>query len=126
MYLILEDAVRKSLVKKTKVKESFSTSLLENEEEGENWENNKIYDNYNIIVNVNLDSIFRESEDTIYMFSREGKTNINDIFIHMLIKYGVLRDIKCKKTKIVGFRYKIENINYVFCMWSKRNTPNQL
>ena len=42
------------------------------------------------------------------------KTNINDIFIHMLTKYGVPQDIKCKKTKIVGFRYKIEDINYVF------------
>jgi hypothetical protein len=115
MYLILEDAVRKSLVEKTKVKESFNTSLLENEEEKEN---NNIYDNYNIIVNVNLDSIFRESEDTIYMFSREGKTNINDVFKHMLVEYGVPQDIKCKKTKIVGFRYKIEgiikDINYVF------------
>jgi hypothetical protein len=87
MYLILDDAVRKSLVEKTKVKESFNTSLLENEEEKEN---NNIYDNYNIIVNVNLDSIFRESEDTIYMFSREGKTNFNDIFTHLLVKYGVL------------------------------------
>ncbi len=48
------------------------------------------------------------------MFPREGKTNINDIFIHMLIKYGVHQDIKCKKTKIVGFRYKINDINYVF------------
>ncbi len=93
MYLILEDAVRKSLVEKTKVKESFNTSLLENEEEKEN---NNIYDNYNIIVNVNLNSIFRESKDTIYMFSREGKTNINDIFTPMLVKYGVPRDIKCK------------------------------
>ena len=33
MYLILDDAVRKSLVEKTKVKESLNTSLLENEEE---------------------------------------------------------------------------------------------
>ncbi len=90
MYLILEDAVRKSLVEKTKVKKSFNTSLLENEEEKEN---NNIYDNYNIIVNVNLDSIFRESKDTIYMFSREGQTNINDIFTLMLVKYGVPRDI---------------------------------
>ena len=97
MYLILEGAVRKSLVEKTKVKESFNTSLLENEEEKEN---NNIYDNYNIIVNVNLDSIFRESKDTIYMFSREGKTNINDIFTLMLVKYGVPQDIKCKKLKL--------------------------
>ncbi len=32
MYLIVEDAVRKLLVEKTKVKESFNTTLLENEE----------------------------------------------------------------------------------------------
>jgi hypothetical protein len=111
MYLILEDATRKSLVEKTKVKENFNTSLLENEEEREN---SNIYDNYKIVVNVSLDNIFQESKDTIYMFSREGKTNINDIFIHMLTKYGVPQDIKCKKTKIVGFRYKIEDIDYVF------------
>ncbi len=69
-------------------------------------------------MNVKLDFIFRESKDTIYKFSREGKTNINDIFTLMLLKYGVPRDIKCKKTKIVWFRYKIEgiikDINYVF------------
>ena len=113
MYLIVEDAVRKSLIEKTKVKESFNTSLLENEEEREN---NNIYDNYNIIVNVNLDSIFRECKDTIYMFSREGKTNINDIFIHMLTNFGVPQNIRCKKTKIVGFSYKCKLgvINYVF------------
>ena len=108
MYLILEDSTRKSLIEKTKVKENFNTSLLENEEEKEN---SNIYDNYNIVVNVSLDNIFQESKDTIYMFSREGKTNINDIFIHMLTKYGVPQDIKCKKTKIVGFRYKIEGID---------------
>jgi hypothetical protein len=98
-------------VEKTKVKESFNTSLLEIEEENEK---NNIYDKYNILANVNLDSIFRESKDTIHMFSKEGKTNINDIFSHMLVKYGVPRDIKCRKTKIVGFRYKINDINYVF------------
>ncbi len=108
-------------MKKTKVKESFNTSLLESEEEREN---DNIYDKYNIIVNENLDSIFRESKDTIYMFSREGKTNMYDIFTHMLVKYGVSRDIKCKKTKIVGFKYKIENINYVFACDS--NDVNQI
>ncbi len=99
-------------MEKTKVKENFDKSLFENEEEKEK---NNIYDNYNVIVNVNLDSIFRESEDTIYMFSREGKTNINDIFTHILTNFGVPvpQNIKCKKTKIVGFRYKINDINYV-------------
>jgi hypothetical protein len=45
-------------------------------------------------VKVDLDSIFRESKDFIYMFSREGKTNMNDIFIHMLVKNGVPQDIQ--------------------------------
>jgi hypothetical protein len=27
------------------------------------------------------------------MFAREGKTNINDIFIHMLTKYGIPQDV---------------------------------
>jgi hypothetical protein len=54
MYLILEDAVRKSLVETTKVKKKFNTSLLGNEEERENY---YIYDKYNIIVNVSLHSI---------------------------------------------------------------------
>ena len=73
MYLILEDAVRKSLVKKTKGKESFNTvtSLLENEEEKVY---NNIYDKYDIIVNVNLDSIFRESK-RYYLYVFKGRKN---------------------------------------------------
>jgi hypothetical protein len=47
-------------------------------------------------------------------FSREGKTNINYIFALMLVEYGVPRGFKCKKNKIVGFRYKINDIDYVF------------
>ncbi len=42
----------------------------------------------------------------------------------MLVKYGIPKDIKCKKTKIVGFRYKIENINCVFACDS--NDVNQI
>ncbi len=48
------------------------------------------------------------------MFSRKGKTNINDIFTHILTNFGVPQNIRCKKTKIVGFSYKIDVINYVF------------
>ena len=35
MYLILDDAVKKSLIERAKVKESFNTSLLEHEDEKE-------------------------------------------------------------------------------------------
>ena len=77
MYLILDDAVRKSLIERTKVKENFNTSLLEKEEEKEE---NNIYNKYKIVVNPTLDILFQQSENTIYMYSRPGKTNINDIF----------------------------------------------
>ena len=73
-------------------------------------ENDNIYDKYNVIVNVNLNSIFRESKDNIHMFSREGKKNLMiSLFIFSLNTdyHGVPQDIKCKKTKIVRFRYKI-------------------
>ena len=42
MYLISDDANRKSLIERTKAKENFNTSLLENEEEKEE---NNIYNN---------------------------------------------------------------------------------
>ena len=77
MYLILEEAVRKSLIERTKVKENFNTSLLEHEEAKEE---NNIYNKYKIVVNPTLDMLFQQSENTIYMYSRPGKTNINDIF----------------------------------------------
>jgi hypothetical protein len=43
MYLILDSAVRKSLIERAKVKESFNTSLLEHEEEKEE---KNIFNNY--------------------------------------------------------------------------------
>ena len=77
MYLILDDAVRKSLIERTKDEENFNTSLLEKEEEKEE---NNIYNKYKIVVNPTLDILFQQSENTIYMYSSPGKTNINEIF----------------------------------------------
>ena len=36
------------------------------------------------------------------MLSREGKTKINNIFIHMLPKYGEPQDNQCKKYQDCG------------------------
>jgi hypothetical protein len=52
MYLILDSAVRKSLIERAKVKESFNTSLLEHEEEKEE---KNIFNNYKMVVNPTLD-----------------------------------------------------------------------
>ena len=111
MYLILDSAVRKSLIERTKVKESFNTSLLEHEEAKEE---NNIFNNYKIVVNPTQDNLFQQSENTIYMYSRPGKTNINDIFTILTVNKGVPQNVKCKKTKIIGFTYEIKKINYVF------------
>ena len=111
MYLILDDAVRKSLIERTKVKENFNTSLLEHEEAKEE---NNIFNNYKMVVNPSQDNLFQQSENTIYMYSRPGKTNINDIFTLLTVNKGVPQNVKCKKTKIIGFTYEIKKINYVF------------
>ena len=75
-------------------------------------EKDNIFDTYNIVVNPT--SYFTEENDTIYMYSRQGKTNINDIFQNLVQVHGVPKDLRCKKTKIVSFRYVKNKINYVF------------
>ena len=62
MYLILDSAVRKSLIERAKVKESFNTSLLEHEEAKEE---KNILNNYKIVVNPTQDNVFQQSENTI-------------------------------------------------------------
>jgi energy-coupling factor transporter ATP-binding protein EcfA2 len=108
MYLILDKDIRKSLIEQVKVKENFNTSLLSNDDN----DNDNIFDTYNIIVNPQ--TLFMESKDTVYMYSRQGTTNINDIFEHIVQDHGVPKNIKCKKTKVVSFKYLKNKINYVF------------
>ena len=45
------------------------------------------------------------------MYSRPGKTNINDIFTFLTVNEGVPQNVKCKKTKIIGFTYEIKKLN---------------
>ncbi len=47
------------------------------------------------------------------MYSRPGKTNINDIFTVLTVNKGVPQNVKCKKTKIIGFAYEIKKNNFV-------------
>jgi hypothetical protein len=75
-------------------------------------EKDNIFDTYNIIDNPK--SFFTEGKDTIYMYSRQGKTSINDVFQSLVQDHGVPKDLRCKKTKIVSFKYVKNNINYVF------------
>jgi 5-methylcytosine-specific restriction enzyme A len=108
MYLIMDDVMRKSLVETVKEKENWNTSLLSDEVE----DKTNIYDDYDIIENPK--TFFTESKNTIYMFSRLGTTSINDIFQSLIVDHGVPDNIKCKKTKIEVFKYKKNNIIYMF------------
>ena len=108
MYLILDSEMRKSLVETVKEKENFNTSLLSDEVE----EKTNIYDDYDIIENPT--TFFTETKNTIYMFSRLGTSSINDVFQSLIVDHGVPSNIRCKKTKIEGFKYKKNNIIYMF------------
>jgi 5-methylcytosine-specific restriction enzyme A len=108
MYLIMDDVMRKSLVETVKEKENWNTSLLSDEVE----EKTNVYDDYDIIENPK--TFFTETKNTIYMFSRLGTTSINDIFQSLIVDHGVPDNIKCKKTKIEAFKYKKNNIIYMF------------
>jgi 5-methylcytosine-specific restriction endonuclease McrA len=108
MYLIMDDVMRKSLVETVKEKENFNTSLLSDEVE----EKTNIYDDYDIIENPT--TFFTETKNTIYMFSRLGTSSINDVFQSLIVDHGVPSNIRCKKTKIEGFKYKKNNIIYMF------------
>jgi hypothetical protein len=108
MYLILDKEMRKSLVEQVKVKENFNTSLLSNDDN----ENDNIFDTYNIVVNPK--TYFTEDKDTIYMYSRQDTTNINDIFHKVVQDHGVPKDIRCKKTRVEGFKYVKNKVTYAF------------
>ena len=108
MYLIMDDVMRKSLVETVKEKENWNTSLLSDEHE----EKANIYDDYDIIENPT--TFFTETKNTIYMFSRLGTSSINDVFQSLIVDHGVPSNIRCKKTKIEGFKYKKNNIIYMF------------
>jgi 5-methylcytosine-specific restriction endonuclease McrA len=108
MYLIMDDVMRKSLVETVKEKENWNTSLLSDEVE----EKTNVYDDYDIVENPK--TFFTETKNTIYMFSRLGTTSINDIFQSLIVDHGVPDNIKCKKTKIEAFKYKKNNIIYMF------------
>ena len=108
MYLIMDDVMRKSLVETVKEKENWNTSLLSDEVE----EKTNIFDDYDIIENPK--TFFTETKNTIYMFSRLGTTSINDIFQSLVVDHGIPTNIKCKKTKIEAFKYKKNNIIYMF------------
>jgi hypothetical protein len=60
------------------------------------------------------------------MYSRPGKTYINDIFTFLSVNKGVPQILKCKKSRIIGFTCKINKIDYVSAAARRNPSPARL
>ena len=95
MYLVKDTNLCKSLTERAKDNNvSFKTSLI-NEPETKN-----IYDGY---------------DSSIFIYSRESFTNINDIFEICLGEFGIpsSKSIKASKSNIIRFEYKFDKKRYI-------------
>jgi hypothetical protein len=101
MYLVKDTDKCKSLREKAKENsKSFNTSLIEKEKKINYYNELPIHENIDIKNLKGFDSC-------IVIYSRDGYTNINDIFLKCLELYGVplSKSIKANKTNITYFEY---------------------
>ena len=109
MYLVKDTDLCKSLTECAKdTAVSFKTSLIEEQEPKNLFEELPIHENIDIRNLKGYDSC-------IVIFSRETHSNINDIFEQCLGLFGVPvnKSIKASKSNIVKFEYKINTKHYI-------------
>ena len=114
MYLVKDSDLCKSLVERAKdTAVSFHTSLIQQIEQVNVFEQLPIYENIDI-------SNMKGYNSAIFLYSRESFTNINDIFEKCLELYGIPKNksIKASKSNITRFEYvfkksKTEFIHYI-------------
>ena len=111
MYLVKNTDQCKSLCERAKdTTVSFKTSLIDEAETKNLFEELPIYEN---IIDV---STITGYDSSIFIYSREGIKNINDIFHACLALYGVPKNktLKATKSNIVRFEYTIHKTKYIF------------
>jgi len=109
MYLVRDIDQCKSLTERAKDNcISFKTSLIEEQEPKNLFEEMPIYENIDIKNLKGYDSC-------IIIYSRETHSNINDIFEQCLALFGipVSKSIKANKSNISKFEYKINKKHYI-------------
>ena len=116
MYLVKNSKLCKTLQEKAKKHESFNTSLIEQEKPVNYFTELPIYENVDIKNMNGYDSC-------IFMYSRDGYTNINDIFKICSETFGICdsKTIKANKSNIIQFQYKKNDKIYIICQ-----DPNDL
>ena len=76
-----------------------------------------------IVVNPTQDTYFSNQKTPFICI----QTNINDIFTILTVFKGVPQNVKCKKTKIIGFTYEIKNlIMFLFVILTNSNDVHQI
>ena len=111
MYLVKDTDLCKSLCERAKdTPVSFKTSLIEETEIKNVFEDLPIYEN---ITDV---STITGYDSSIFIYSREGIKNINDIFHQCLGLYGVPKNktLRASKSNITRFEYTIHKTKYIF------------
>ena len=110
MYLVKDTDLCKSLTERAKTDNcvSFKTSLVEEPE------TKNIFDEYPIFENVDIKNM-KGYDSSIFIYSREKFTNINDIFEIALEYFGVPvnKSIKASKSNITRFEYKFNTKHYI-------------
>ena len=120
MYLINDNKIKKSLSEKAKDKAEslLKSSLFENNFKAKT----NIYDELNIVENVDLIDI-QKYESCIFMFTRDnGFNDLNQVFEDFIKIYKVVpSNIKALNHKISKFECSIDNIKYYFVIDSNTN-----
>ena len=108
MYLVKDIDLCKSLCEMAKDnKISYNTSLIEDIQTKNIYDELPIYENLDITTMKGYDSC-------IIIYSRESYTNINDIFLQCLTLYGIpiSKTIRAEKSNIKKFEYKLNKKHY--------------
>ena len=120
MYLINDSKIKKLLSEKAKDKAEslLKSSLFENNFKAKT----NMYDELDIVENVNLNDI-QKYESSIFMFTRDnGINDLNQVFEDFIKIYKVVpSNIKALNHKISKFECSIDDIKYYFVIDSNTN-----
>ena len=109
MYLVKDENQCKSLTERAKdTQSSFKTSLIEE------LEATNLFEEYPIYENIDIKNM-KGYSSSIFIYSREKFTNINDIFETCIGLFGVPvnKTIKASKSNITKFEYKLNGNHYI-------------
>jgi energy-coupling factor transporter ATP-binding protein EcfA2 len=116
MYLVTDKTLRENMMKRAADKKGVN---VHSDMLGDDFEAKNIYSQFPIIENIDVKDITKYNETTIFMFSKVGKTNINDELYEIIKLYNIIPDPKniiSFNHNITKFSITIKNVLYYFCL----------